>query len=85
MYAACWRMLLTYYLLDVGVRLLLNLKSEVAYHLPIDQYGFFCVRFVFSPRSSVTMKGGWAGVKVASASNQQGTKGRQADPVSVTS
>jgi hypothetical protein len=34
--------------------------------------GFFCVRFVFSPRSSLTMKGGWAGAKVASASEEPG-------------
>ena len=34
--------------------------------------GFFCVRFVFSPRSSVTMKGGWAGAKVAPASEEPG-------------
>jgi len=30
--------------------------------------GFFCVRFVFSPRSELTVKGGWAGVKVTPAS-----------------
>jgi hypothetical protein len=29
---------------------------------------FFCFRFVFSPRSELTVKGGWAGVKVTPAS-----------------
>ena len=42
--------------------------------------GFFCVRFAFSPRSSVTMKGGWAGAKVASASEEPGCARRRGVP-----
>jgi hypothetical protein len=37
-------------------------------------------RFVFSPKSSVTMKGGWAGAKVASASEEPGCTRRTPYP-----
>jgi hypothetical protein len=47
-------------------------------------YGFFCVRLVFSPRSSVTMKGGCAGAKVASASEDQGAPGGPPSPAEDT-